>query len=268
MEDPTRIIRAIRFEQRYKFTIEDDTLRFAKDAIERRLLGKLSYKRIIQELMLLLSEIDPLPALDRIMEIGVWEYMIPEIDLNKVSRTMIKRTPIIITWWEERYYGKNIKGWLVYLMLLLAGLNEERVIQIIKRYHLDNYARKAIQESRQVPQIVEYLRENREILPGDMNQRLDGWSHESMVLLLLSIKDELLWEKLVNYLDLKEQVKVEINGFDLKKMGLKEGPEFRLIFDELYQKKLNGEIKNREEELQMAKKWIMEGKFNNDPVAE
>ncbi|HBK53892.1 MAG TPA: hypothetical protein DDZ44_08160, partial [Syntrophomonas wolfei] len=54
VEDPTRIIRAIRFEQRYKFTIEDDTLRFAKDAIERRLLGKLSYKRIIQELILLL----------------------------------------------------------------------------------------------------------------------------------------------------------------------------------------------------------------------
>ncbi len=268
VEDPTRIIRAIRFEQRYKFTIEDDTLRFAKDAIERRLLGKLSYKRIIQELMLLLSEIDPLPALDRIMEIGVWEYMIPEIDLNKVSRTMIKRTPIIITWWEERYYGKNIKGWLVYLMLLLTGLDEELVTQIIKRFHLDNYARKAIQESWKVPQVVEYLRENRDTLPADMDQRLDGWSNESMVLLLLSIKDELLWEKLVNYLDLKEQVKVEINGFDLKEMGLKQGPEFRFIFDELYRQKLNGVIKNREEELQMVKKWILEGKFNNDPIAE
>ena len=181
---------------------------------------------------------------------------------------MIKRTPIIITWWEERYYGKNIKGWLVYLMLLLTGLDEELVTQIIKRFHLDNYARKAIQESWKVPQVVEYLRENRDTLPADMDQRLDGWSNESMVLLLLSIKDELLWEKLVNYLDLKEQVKVEINGFDLKEMGLKQGPEFRFIFDELYRQKLNGVIKNREEELQMVKKWILEGKFNNDPIAE
>ncbi|MDD2510651.1 MAG: CBS domain-containing protein [Syntrophomonas sp.] len=268
VEDPTRIIRAIRFEQRYQFNIEEDTLRFAKDAIERRLLGKLSYKRIIQELMLLLSEIDPLPALDRIMEIGVWEYIIPEIDLNKVSRTMIKRTPIIITWWEERYYGKKIKGWLAYLMVLLAGVDKEMVIQVTKRYHLDNYARKAIEESLQVPQMVEYLRENREILPGDMDRKLDGWSNESMILLLLSIRDELLWEKLVNYLDLKERIKVEINGYDLKEMGLKQGPEFRFIFDELYQQKLNGVIKSREGELQTVKKWMMEGKYNNDPVAE
>jgi tRNA nucleotidyltransferase (CCA-adding enzyme) len=47
VEDPTRILRAIRFEQRYKFTIEEDTLKFARDAIARRLLDKLSYARII-----------------------------------------------------------------------------------------------------------------------------------------------------------------------------------------------------------------------------
>ncbi len=268
VEDPTRIIRAIRFEQRYKFTIEDDTLRFAKDAIERRLLGKLSYKRIIQELMLILSEIDPLPALDRIMEIGVWEYMIPEIDLNLVSRTMIKRTPIIITWWEERYLGKNIRGWLVYLMLLMLGLDEDTATHIIKRYHLDNYTRKAVAESWQIGNIVEHLRENREIQPGEIDRWLEGWSNEGLVILLLSIKDEKLWEKLVDYLDLKEQIKVEINGFDLKEMGLKQGPEFRFIFDELYRYKLNGVIRTREEELQMVKKWDAEGKFKNDTIAD
>src|SRR5690606_38395864 len=66
VEDPTRILRAIRFEQRYRFTIEADTLRFARDAIERRMLGRLSYKRILAELILILNEKDPVPALERI----------------------------------------------------------------------------------------------------------------------------------------------------------------------------------------------------------
>ena len=73
VEDPTRILRAIRFEQRYGFAIEKDTLRFAKDAIERKLLGKLSYQRILQELILILSEREPISSLERKVHIGVWD---------------------------------------------------------------------------------------------------------------------------------------------------------------------------------------------------
>jgi tRNA nucleotidyltransferase (CCA-adding enzyme) len=126
VEDPTRILRAIRFEQRYKFTIEEDTLKFARDAIARRLLDKLSYARIIHELILILEEKDPVPSLDRMKEIGVWSYIFPEVDLNELDWIELRRVPVIIAWWHERYHMTGIQQWLIYLMLILSGLEREK----------------------------------------------------------------------------------------------------------------------------------------------
>ncbi|MEN6348129.1 MAG: CBS domain-containing protein [Syntrophomonas sp.] len=262
VEDPTRIIRAVRFEQRYRFTIEEDTLRFAHDAIDRHLLGKLSYKRIMQELLLLLSEKDPLPSLDRIKEIGVWEYIVPEVDLKQVSRTMLKRVPIVVGWWEETYFGPKIKSWLLYICIILSGIDEEKVEQVLNRYHMDKYTRKTVGESIQAQEMVRELKENPGLLPADLNDRLGSWNRESIIYLLLCVKDEELWEKIVKYLDLKDRVKVEINGHELKKQGIKEGPVYGLILGELYRLKMNEVIARREEEITTVRKWIEEGKFD------
>lgn len=268
IEDPTRILRAVRFEQRYQFTMEPDTLRFARDAIERHLLGKLSYKRIMQELLLLLSEKDPLPALNRILEIGVWEYILPEVDLAKISRTTLKRVPILVGWWEERYYGQKIKSWLVYIIVILSQLNEEQKVQVIERYHMDNYARKAIQESLVVSSLVEELHSNHNLLNSDIDSRLSNWNSESTIYLLLSIKDEQVWEKIVKYMDIKDNIKIDINGYELKKLGLRQGPIYRLFLEELYKLKLNQVIVNREEELNTVKKWLEEGRFSDAAITD
>ncbi|MDD2620869.1 MAG: CBS domain-containing protein [Syntrophomonadaceae bacterium] len=266
IEDPTRILRAIRFEQRYQFTMEPDTLRFARDAIERRLLGKLSYKRILQELLLLLSEKDPLPALNRIFEIGVWEYILPEVDLTLISRTTLKRVPILVGWWEERFYGQKIKSWLVYIIVILSALNEQEREQVIERYHLDNYSRKSIQESLAVARLTQDLYINRQLQNSDIDSRISNWNSESIIYLLLAIKDERVWEKIVKYLDMKDTMKIDINGHELKKLGLKQGPIYRLILEELYRLKLNQVIVNREDELSTVKKWVEEGKFSDAAI--
>lgn len=259
VEDPTRILRAIRFEQRYGFTIEPDTLRFAGDAIERRMLGKLSYGRIMHELILILNEKDPLPALFRMREIGVWEYILPEVDPRELDRDTLKRVSVVVGWWEERYHRTNVRLWLVYVLLFLSRLNEEQVNAVMERYHIDKYSQKAIKESFQVPDMSMFLSREKSILPGDIDKLIGTWTRESTIYLLLSLKDEPVWETIVNYLDLREKIKMDIDGNDLKQLGVKEGPVFSLIFDKLYRLKLNGQIHSRDEEINAVKKWIQEG---------
>ncbi|MGR6836553.1 CBS domain-containing protein [Syntrophomonas erecta] len=260
VEDPTRILRAIRFEQRYQFTIEKDTLRFARDAIDRNMLGKLSYRRILQELILILSERDPVPALERMKDIGVLKYILPEVKLEDVSRTMLKRTPIVTSWWLERYHQTSLKSWLVYIMIILSSLDEEQVNEIIERYALDSYARRCIAESLQIPELLKWFNSS-PLLPSQLHDVLHNWTDEGIVYLLLCIRDEDIWEAVVRYLDARNQTKVEITGHDLKRLGLKQGPIYRMILDELYRNKLNGLLKNREAELQQVKIWIKEEKF-------
>jgi len=266
IEDPTRILRAIRFEQRYHFTIEPDTFRFAKDAIDRRLLGRLSYKRLLQELILIFSEKAPLPALKRMKEIGVWEYIFPEIEFEELKWDVLERVPAIISWCKERYHWLDIKQWLVYMLVIFSGLSEKRLETLLQRYSLNKYDRKVIEDSLKIPVLTEYLNINHNLPPSRFDEMLGMLDKENMIYLLLCIKDELVWENLANYIDLKERISVDINGNNLKELGLKAGPIFRRIFDELYKLKLDGIIHDREDEINTVKKWIEEGKFIDSVV--
>jgi len=263
VEDPTRILRAIRFEQRYRFTIETDTLRFARDAIERRMLGKLSYKRIMQELILILSEKDPLCALERMTNTGVWKYILPEVKLEELTKVPFKRIPIVIGWWENRYYGRKIKAWLVYLLAIFSKLSQTQVADVLKRYPLDRYAQRSIEESAGVPQLAHQISNSTDLRPSQMNKMLNHLGTENVLYLLLLIRDENAWERVVKYCDLKEEVKVEINGHDLRKLGLKAGPHFKTIKEELYDLKLDENISNRNDEMNMVRQWMAEGRFSD-----
>ncbi len=263
VEDPTRILRAIRFEQRYHFTIEADTLRFARDAIERRMLGKLSYKRILGELILILNEKDPVPALERIRETGVWKYILPEIDVEMISWNKLKRLPAVIGWWEEREYSHKFKAWLIYIEIFFAQLSTAQIEEEFQRYPLDHYAQACLMDSNKVPQIAEVISREEEILPSEIDQMIGALANENLIYLLLCIKDETSWDRLVKYLDLKGRIKVEANGDDIKKLGLKPGPVFKTMLDELYAQKLDQKIKTYADEIELLKQWIEEGRFSD-----
>ena len=64
VEDPTRILRAIRFERRFDFQIGGQTMRLIKNALNLKLFSKLSGTRVMHELQLIMTEDDPsgLPA--------------------------------------------------------------------------------------------------------------------------------------------------------------------------------------------------------------
>ncbi len=262
VEDPTRILRAIRFEQRYKFTIEPDTLRFAADAIKRRMLGKLSYKRILRELILILNEKDPIPALLRMTELGVWQYILPEIDLGQIS-IKLKRIPMVLGWWGEKYYGQAIMPWLVYLLVIVSPLNDEELSEVLTRYPLARYAHHCVQESLRIPEITQRLNDDNDLKASDLDSMLTGLCVENLIYLLLLIKSETVWDKIVGFYDLKQEVKVEINGHDLRELGLKAGPVFKIILAELYKEKLDGTVRNREDEIKLVRQWIDKGRFTD-----
>lgn len=262
VEDPTRILRAIRFEQRYRFQIEADTLRFAQDAIERRLLGKLSYKRILQELILILGEKDPVSSLVRMNEIGVWKYILPEVDPEAIDRNILRRIPIVSSWWEERYLQGNLKTWLVYIQVILARLDEKKLQAVVERYRFNSYAQKCLKESRRVPNVLAAMGGDQGLKPSDLDALIGNWSQESIVYLLLSISCEGTWDQVISYLDAKEKARVEINGNDLKNAGIKPGPLYSIILNELYKRKLDGTLQNRTDELETVQKWLKEDKMH------
>jgi len=71
IDDPLRIIRAIRFEQRYAFTIEKQTLSYLIGAIRAKNLALVDQQRLAREVKNIYLEPQPKIVLERLQELGV-----------------------------------------------------------------------------------------------------------------------------------------------------------------------------------------------------
>ncbi|MGI6487974.1 MAG: CBS domain-containing protein [Syntrophomonadaceae bacterium] len=261
IEDPTRILRAIRFEQRYRFQIEPETLRFAREAIARRLLGRLSYNRIQQELGLILEEKDPVPALRRMDEIGVWHYVLPEVKLDNEVWIMLRRIPHILGWLAERWLEPSPRSAVVYILAILSPLTEEQIEQVLNRYQFDREVARTIRMAREVPYLAEEIEANPGLAMSELDHKVRRLSIENIVYLLLCFTSTEPWEKVVQYLELREDVRIQVSGYDLKRLGIKQGPVYQQILDELYGACLDGLVNDYEDELNLVRTWIAEGRF-------
>lgn len=261
VEDPTRILRAIRFEQRYDMTIEPDTLRFATDAVERRLLGKLSFKRILNEMILILNEKNPLPAMNRMMEIGVWDYILPEVALNAMSIDTFKRVPAVTGWWQERYYTLDVKPWLVYFMIILAQVGGAARDSILQRCPFDNYARRCLETAPGIPYCAAEL-SSQSLKLSEIHELIGNLHDDQLIYLLLCIRDSRSWDRIVEYLDQRREVCVLANGKDFIAMGLKPGPHFTEMKEALFRARLDGLAPGKEAELTLVREWLDQGIYN------
>jgi len=91
VDDPTRIFRAARFEKRFDFKIEDITEALIKDAVSTGLIERLSGYRIASELRLILKEEDPLPAVQRLEELGVLSSVARRREKHKEVGRLLRR---------------------------------------------------------------------------------------------------------------------------------------------------------------------------------
>ena len=114
IDDPTRILRAIRFEQRYHFKIEPKTFKLMREAIASGLLERLTRPRLGREFILLLKEKKPLEAISRFKRLCGLKPIHHLIKLDKKLKTRLKSP-------------KPEDNWLVYFALLTKKLNEQQL---------------------------------------------------------------------------------------------------------------------------------------------
>src|SRR5207302_3864097 len=79
IDDPTRIFRAIRYENRLGFRMDDHTERLARGTVEMGLVGDLSSERLRNELIALLEEGPGHHSILRLREIGVDRAIHPHL---------------------------------------------------------------------------------------------------------------------------------------------------------------------------------------------
>ena len=117
---PTRIFRAIRFEQRMGFTIGKHTEKLLKNAVKMNLFNRFFGHRCFTELKLIFSEENPIPAIRRMAEFDLLKFILPGLKFDKAMERNLAETQRAMAWYKLLYLDESCHQWLVYLFAILA----------------------------------------------------------------------------------------------------------------------------------------------------
>ncbi|ABZ84439.1 tRNA nucleotidyltransferase/poly(a) polymerase [Heliomicrobium modesticaldum Ice1] len=260
VEDPTRILRAIRFEQRYGFTIEPQTMGFAREAIARQMIRELSYERMVDELILILSEENPAPALRRLTELGLWEYLLPGLVWTPWVEVEVSAVPSMLKALAEAGLPVPQRPWVVYFYILARHLSMEGVCFVNDHYPLKQVMRddlfKLHKEGKDTNQaLMNWLRGDDPL--SRLESILRDWSEEAILALRagFSLPDTVrlfeAWRRI-------RETRPCLTGNDLKALKIPPGPIYARILNRLRRERLDGRLTDAGAERDFVRRLLQE----------
>src|SRR5213079_842213 len=246
IDDPTRIFRAVRYENRYGFPMDDHTQRLARGCIEMGLVGDLSSARLRDELEALLEEGEIEHSILRLAEVGADHAVHPHLAADAEAVALVRR----LTELRDRY-ALEIPSWRLGLAVLARKLPPDEVYGWLQRLKVRRRDAEQIAAAVTVgPRLVERLRDGAE--PAEVVALADPYAPDAP-LFALGLAE---LEPLHAYFQRLRDVRLEVSGADLAELGLGESPRVGEILGELRRRKLNGELDGRDSELAAARELI------------
>jgi tRNA nucleotidyltransferase (CCA-adding enzyme) len=248
IDDPTRIFRAVRYEARYGFRLDEHSARLARGCVEMGLVGDLSSARLRDELISLLEEPEAPHALVRLGQLGADRAVHPGLRADEDAERLLGRALEL-----RREVGVDVPAWRLGFAVLARGLEPNEVLGWLERLKVRRRDAGRIAGAAVVaPRIVERLRSDRPA-PAEVVALADPYAPDAP-LLALALDESLA--PLRDYFGRLRGVRLEITGADLASLGLAESPRVGEVLAELRRRKLNGELDGRESELAAARELL------------
>ncbi len=237
-DDPTRLLRALRYEARLGFRMDADTEALARDAAAEAQLRTVSGARVRDELMDLLAEIDAPSGVERMHELGIDRalHTALEADSELVASAALGAVALGA--------DRALAG--------LAALTAEaprRLDLWLADLHLHAWERDAVSRAARVaPRLAAELREH-EHQPSELYELL---ARETLIALSLALAMGAPSEPVLRWVSELSEVRLEIDGGDLLAAGVAEGPALGRALEETLRRKLDGLVSGRDDELDTA----------------
>jgi tRNA nucleotidyltransferase (CCA-adding enzyme) len=262
-DDPTRIFRAIRFEQRFGFRFERTTARLLAQAASTNLIQQLSGPRLQNEILLLFAEHDPVRAIARLRQLKLLRYLHRCLRYTTKVKRVVTAVPKAFSWLARRFPDSVIDRPIVYLMALSSESSAVVVAPMIRRLVLSREQAKNVSAGgRRVDRALKRLTNKGTVRPSQVYRLLEDFSNEALVLLLAKqisaqhgVRLSLLKRYLVTYVKNKA-IKTALTGRDLQAMGLKPGPQYRTILGKLLDARIDGMITTEADERAFVQKQL------------
>ncbi len=257
VEDPTRILRAVRFAQRYHFRLAAQTSRLIKNALELNLIDKLSGQRIVHEFYAIFKEKSPLASFEQFEKMGILRAIHPALIPTPPRRQLLARLETVLEWYSLLYLHEAINVSLLYLLAITSNMNDKDMYSVIDRLAIPGSTRQHFLRIRKeiwtiLPKLAQWHGGHGSV--SALCRLLAPLPIEGALYLMARAPSEEANKNISLYINRWRQVKPDVTGKDLLAMGLAPGPEIGKILKHIWAAKLDGKVDSREEQLALAEK--------------
>jgi tRNA nucleotidyltransferase (CCA-adding enzyme) len=259
VEDPTRVLRAIRFEQRFGFKIGKLTLALIKNAVVINAFKGLSGRRLFTELKLLLMEQEPVKGMERMAELNLLQFMSPHINLTPDLKALLEDIKGVLSWFDLLYLEESYEPWKVYWHGLTSGLEARELEELAQRLQMgDSESEAMIRQHAQSSLLLELLFKSADNDNYELYKYLSPFDTETLLYLMARTNNRTIKRMISKYFTHLKGAKCALRGRDLQEMGFPTGPFYKQVLDALLAARLNNQVNTREEEIEFVTK-----KFGN-----
>lgn len=242
VEDPTRILRAVRFEQRFGFTIEARTAQLIDDA--RNLLDKVSGQRLRHELELIFNENEPERALVRLQALGV---------LEKIQSNL--RADAWLTEKFQKLRASHTPTPILYLGILTYRLRTSDARALAKRLRLTNGETEILMQVVAL-RLLERQLNSPNLPPSRVVELLERLDDAALAVFAIATDSAQAQRYVDRYRAEWRAVEPGLNGNDLKALGLAPGPQYKEILRALRAQRLDGALTSRADQERFVRAWL------------
>ena len=253
VDDPTRMLRAVRFEQRLGFRLENHTEALFQKAVIQKAFFTLKPPRYFEELKKVLKEQDPLKSIRRLNQFKVLLLL---DELLKMDLKFLSHLDGNIKKLKKQSYAKEYPNfWFLYFMGLLDGISHLRQRQICQKFQLTKEETATIMQSRGFDRTLAALGGSK-ILRSDVYTVLGGLTESSVLYLWARAKSRLVQKRIEQFLKHDRHVRLKVTGNDLHRLGIPAGKRVGKVLKELLSEKINRRMKTKKAEMSFVHRSI------------
>ncbi|MGI6208481.1 MAG: CBS domain-containing protein [Anaerolineae bacterium] len=251
VEDPTRMLRAVRLEARLGFHIEERTAELMRDAAE--LLGRTSGERVAGELMLILEEDAPERALARLEEFGLLAQVAKGLHFSSALMAAMESVRM-----SAAAFGVEPADLpRAYLCLLVWDSSHQEIEELVDRLRLPRTLTRTVSRVPDLRGAVEALSAP-ELMPSQVHRLLRPYDAAELLAAYAISDDDAARDRLLRYQTEWRHVRTQVTGTDLRQWGLEPGPIYRQVLEALREAVMDGVVSGREEEESLVREWLAE----------
>ena len=252
-DDPTRLLRAARYEQRFGFELEGQTRRWLANAVAigaagKGLLGRVSGDRIRHELARTFEENQPLPALRRAAGLGVLAAIHPAWEEDLLTAGALG-----FAFGESFLDGATNHGYLMYLAGLVYHFSPAQGETLIRRLNMPRAWSKVVRDTIHLKGIEPRLAKEA-LTPSHLYRLLQSLSPVAVRAVSEITSSQRGSEAMKLFLDRLSGVVPRLRGSDLIFLGVAAGPMVSQMLERLRDRRLDDLVDSLEDE----RRWVLE----------